>query len=88
MVSEPNVNGNGRSPTPLPNLTPRHLADLRNSGLSDATIAACRFASISDPKKIREILNWNSTPKLGVCLAFPFVDAEGKLVEYESRRAF
>jgi putative DNA primase/helicase len=73
----PNVNG---AYGPLPRLTPRHLADLRKSGLTDETIARCGFYSLRRPIDIQKILRWEGryNGALGECLAIPFFDAEGK----------
>jgi hypothetical protein len=54
-------------------LLPQHLDDLHRSGLSDETIAACRFRSITDPKAIRRILGWDAAKaNIGACLGLPF----------------
>jgi putative DNA primase/helicase len=67
----------------LANLTPRHLADLRKSGLSDQQIAACRFHSLQAPASVQKVLRWKRyNGELGDCLAIPFMDAEGKRTEY------
>ncbi|MBM4296845.1 MAG: DUF3854 domain-containing protein, partial [Deltaproteobacteria bacterium] len=65
------------------NLTPRHLAELRASGLSDATIAACGFFSLLTPDAIASKLKW-SKPAVGLgdALAIPFVGADGKPTGY------
>jgi len=64
-------------------LTPKHLADLRLSGLSDAQIIACRFQSLQTASDVQKILNWKRyRGELGDCLCIPFVDADGKSAEY------
>src|SRR5206468_3537951 len=64
-------------------LLPQHLADLRKSGLSDEQIRWCGFHSLQAPARIQKALNWKRyNGQLGDCLAFPFLDAEGKLTEY------
>jgi len=64
-------------------LLPQHLADLRKSGLSDATIADCGYISLQDLVSIRETLGWKRYDgKLGACLAFPFVNANGQPTGY------
>jgi hypothetical protein len=64
-------------------VTPRHLADLRASGLSDQQIAACGFYSLQAPASIQAALRWKRyNGELGDCLAIPFVDAEGKRTDY------
>jgi hypothetical protein len=59
-------------------LAPSHLADLRKSGLTDATIRACGFYSVAG-FRVRELLGWDTTKKdsLGDCLAIPYRDADG-----------
>jgi putative DNA primase/helicase len=60
-------------------LTPKHLADLRTSGLSDATIAACGFYSLQTAPAVQKILAWKRYDgSLGDCLCIPFPDAAGK----------
>lgn len=64
-------------------LSPKHLEDLRKSGLSDETIRACKFRTESDPAKIARWLAWKSPASvLGPCLLIPFYGPEGKLLEY------
>jgi hypothetical protein len=64
------------------NLLAQHLADLHRSGLSDATIAACGFYSISDPVQINTYLRWRGGERFGPCLAIPFRDRQGKTNGY------
>jgi putative DNA primase/helicase len=60
-------------------LLPQHLADLRKSGLTDETIAACRFRSVADETEAGRILNWRGPARgLGPFLAIPFFDLDGK----------
>jgi len=67
----------------LARLTPRHLADLRKSGLSDEQIARCRFCSLRTPAEIQKALGWERyNGELGDCLAIPFTDANGKPTGY------
>jgi putative DNA primase/helicase len=64
-------------------ILPQHLADLRKSGLSDATIAACAFRSLEAPASVQEVLRWmRYRGELGPCLCIPFIDAEGKPTGY------
>jgi putative DNA primase/helicase len=64
-------------------LLPHNLANLRRSGLTDETIKACRFNSLTDPGIIAKHLNWkNSANMLGPCLAFPFADISGSVNRY------
>jgi len=62
-------------------LLPQHRADLKRSGLTDATIAACRFRSIQRQEKVQKLLGWNPGD-LGSCLVFPFFDAAGEYTGY------
>jgi putative DNA primase/helicase len=79
MISNETPNGyggNGR-------LLPQHLADLRHSGLSDATITACGFRSLEAPASVQDVLRWKRyRGELGPCLCIPFADAEGKPTGY------
>jgi putative DNA primase/helicase len=64
-------------------LAPEHLADLRRSGLSDSTIAACGFYTTNDLEEIRTILRWRSySGTLGACMVLPYANAEGTLNGY------
>lgn len=59
-------------------LLPHHLADLRKSGLSDATVRACGFHSLEAKGHVRIALNWEKySGALGACLAIPFHDRFG-----------
>ena len=62
-----------------PGILPHHLADLRRSGLSDATIKASRvFSEVSLPK-VKALLETKSFPSRCLpALVFPFTDAEGR----------
>jgi putative DNA primase/helicase len=63
---------------PAPRLLPRHLQDLRRSGLSDAQIKASGFFSERDPRRVRELLRRKgSAVRLGPCLVIPFPGVEG-----------
>ena len=53
-----------------------HLADLKASGLSDATIEMMQVYSVS-PAQIPKLLN-RDLPQVESALAFPYFDAEGK----------
>jgi putative DNA primase/helicase len=64
-------------------LLPQHLADLRRSGLSDEQIAACGFHSLQTPASVQKALRWKRySGELGDCLCIPFVDADGKRINY------
>ncbi len=61
-------------------LTPAHLADLRASGLSDASIAAAGFRSCSDAALLARLLKYKSQQPardLGSCLLIPFREPSG-----------
>jgi hypothetical protein len=60
-------------------LTPAHLADLRRSGLSDETIAACGFYSEDHPLKLSGILQRRYPKSRGGALVLPFRDHNGEL---------
>lgn len=56
-----------------------HFADLRSSGLTDATIEASGIYSESDHDEIRRLLNWKRQAKsLGPCLVFPYRQSNGE----------
>src|SRR5262245_16162786 len=63
-------------------LLPQHLDDLRRSGLTDATVAACGFYSVSDPHAVAALLGNYLSPKtaakLGPCLVIPYLDPTGE----------
>jgi hypothetical protein len=60
-------------------LSPKHLAELRASSLTDATILANGYYTERDPQKIADILNWDRPARsLGECLCIPYLDADGK----------
>jgi putative DNA primase/helicase len=77
----PEVNGNDTDRA-LSRLTPRHLADLRKSGLSDQQITRCGFHSLRVPQTVQTILRRKCGIDVGDCLAFPFFDADGKALAY------
>lgn len=64
----------------LQELSEKHLADLRKSGLSDEQIAACGYATITDPRAISTILNWHGSNTLGPCLVIPYFNADGSRI--------
>lgn len=71
--------GNGH----VAGLLDHHLAELRQSGLSDATILAAKIFSETDHVKLASMLNrrrWDR--KQGPGLVFPFIDATGATVLY------
>jgi len=74
---------NGTTPTETMRLSPKHLADLRASGLNDEQIAACGFHSFQEPTRIQKALRWKRYDgKFGDCLAIPFFDAQGRQTDY------
>src|SRR5262245_28745593 len=69
-----------------PNLLPQHRADLRASGLTDATIAACGFYSQTNPRAVAALLGiyWKPTraARLGPCLVIPYFGPAGEPMTY------
>ncbi len=64
-------------------LMPQHLADLRKSGLSDATDCRVRFPFVASAGSVQDVLHWKRyRGELGPCLGIPFPDAEGKPTGY------
>jgi putative DNA primase/helicase len=64
-------------------LAANHLADLRASGLTDETITAGGFYTVTDPKEIGKLLGWKGPArKLGACLVIPYHGADGKPPTY------
>jgi putative DNA primase/helicase len=66
----------------LERLLPNHLADLRQSGLSDEAIARGGYYSDSDPKRLKLILNGSIPKRMGSALVIPFRDFDGNLNGY------
>ena len=59
-------------------LLPHHLAELKLSGLSDATISAAGIYSEDNYESLASQLNWLNVPKrMAPALVFPFVDEHG-----------
>ncbi|MSU77460.1 MAG: DUF3854 domain-containing protein [Gemmataceae bacterium] len=75
--------------TPMP-LASRHLAELRASGLSDATIRASGICTTVDHDRIGMILRWASPYRgqHGGALEIPFFDLQGKKVTGYRRLKF
>jgi putative DNA primase/helicase len=63
-------------------LTPKHLAELRGSGLSDETIAASGVYSEHDPIKLGLLINGNWPKRLGTGLVFRYRELDGELNGY------
>ena len=62
-------------------LLPNHLTDLRNSGLTDETIAAAGVYSETDHGKLAALLNRKTWQRAyGAGLVFPFYDESGAVV--------
>jgi putative DNA primase/helicase len=81
-IGEAKIEGNSHASL-LTRLTPRHLADLRASGLSDEQIIACGFYSLQAPESIRQRLQWKKYDgSLGDCLCIPFMGLDGKPTGY------
>ena len=60
-------------------LTSRHLAELRDSGLTDETIATAGLRSLDNPVEIARLLHWDRAAKrLGSCLIFPYHSLSGE----------
>lgn len=60
-------------------ILPHHLADLRRSGLNDATISDCGFRSESNYIRLAMILGWQKWPKrMGAALVIPFHGPNGE----------
>jgi putative DNA primase/helicase len=106
MSLSPN-NGAGKPPQPvgLPavdcaaiaqaRLSPKHLADLRASGLTDETIAAAGLFSSDDYVKIADALNLGldkenlaRTKAFGFCLVLPYFAADGTPLIEKGRRFY
>ncbi|MBN2475849.1 MAG: DUF3854 domain-containing protein [Pirellulales bacterium] len=62
---------------PARQLLPHHLDDLRRSGLSDATIAACGFHSECDHARINALLARKLPKRAAPCLVIPFLGPGG-----------
>ncbi|RIK74928.1 MAG: hypothetical protein DCC68_22160 [Planctomycetota bacterium] len=64
-------------------LLPQHLDDLRGSGLSDATIAAARFYSETDPREVARLLNRKRVDEsLAPALVIPFFGLDGEPTDF------
>jgi hypothetical protein len=92
----PTAGPGGAAANGKPRLLPKHLADLRASGLSDTQNDACGFYSEKSAAKVGEILRWGKTTskgrakpgnepaaKLGYCLVIPFIGPDGRPMCYE-----
>ena len=63
----------------MTNILPQHLADLRKSGLTDATITAAALFSETSVAKVKALLDTKAfSSRCLPCLVFPFTDAEGR----------
>src|SRR5579871_6055991 len=74
---------------PAPRLTPEQLADLRASGLTDATVAAAGLYCVPDSDRVRELLGsylaFKTARTMGPCLAFPYHDHAGRPMTFHDR---
>ena len=86
------VSVRGHIPRVEDRLSPRHLAKLRASGLTDDTILAAQLRTSNDPEKIAKNLNWTwpgalqLAADLGPCLAIPFIDQAGNYTGFARYR--
>ncbi len=64
----------------IASLNPNHKADLLKSGLSEKTIQESGIHSISDPARIRSILNCSQkiAKSFGSVMVIPFTDLDGR----------
>ena len=63
----------------LHGIFPHHLAELRRSGLTDATIRAAQIQSQADCNALAAILGWRKYRKaMGAALVFPYTDDQGR----------
>ena len=63
----------------LPGILPHHLAELRRSGLTDATIRAAQIHSQADCNALGAILGSRKYRKaMGAALVFPYTDDQGR----------
>jgi hypothetical protein len=71
-------------------LLPGHLENLRASGLLDEMIHRMGCSSLTDGRRIHELLRWrpprNGESPLGPCLDIPYFDAEGNPTGYHRLR--
>lgn len=61
-------------------LSDKHVAELRGSGLSWATIERFAFRTEADPKVINDLLRRKDGAKLGLCLLLPYFKLDGAMV--------
>ena len=60
------------------NVLPHHLAELRASGLTDATVAAAGIRSEANYNALAALLNWRKLPKrIAPAIVFPFRRPDG-----------
>jgi hypothetical protein len=75
--------GSNGAATVAGGLLPQHLADLRKSGLSDATIAACGFTSYVSAAEVARLLGWDRPAKhMAPSWGVPFPGPDGKPTGY------
>jgi hypothetical protein len=62
----------------LAGVLPHHLAHLRASGLTDATILAAHIVRETSPQKLATLLGWSKPSKnLAPAIVFPYFDRDG-----------
>ena len=61
---------------------PNNLQDLRKSGLTDETIAACELRVEPDPKEIARLLRWKKARGVSPCTVFPIYGPDGQPGSY------
>jgi len=62
-------------------LSEKHRADLRASGLTDETIDANGYQTLTSAGAITILLHWRGgTEKLGPCMAIPYFRADGTMI--------
>ncbi len=74
---------NGDAGVPLRHLLPQHLADLRKSGLSEGTIRALKFASVTEERHVLDVLKWGTGHgPLLPALEIPFLNRDGEMTGF------
>lgn len=68
-------------------LLPQHLADLKKSGIDETTALENGFTSVSDPRRIAQILAWDQragrfAKELGPCLVIRYYDSHGNITKH------
>lgn len=68
-------------------LLPQHLADLKKSGIDEAAALEYGFSSLSDHRRVAQILVWDQRAEryaklLGPCMVIRYFDAQGKITSH------